>query len=49
MSEVDQEIMEKECISALSIFSDSMLNFKEHILTRIKKTNAMLGVVARNL
>ena len=24
-----------------------MLNFKEHILTRIKKTYAMLGVVAR--
>ena len=30
------------------IFLDSRLNFKEHILTRIKKAIAMIGVVARN-
>ena len=42
------EIAVLESVSDLGNIMDSKLLFKEHILTRVKKANMMLGIIARN-
>ena len=42
------EIPTLESVSDLGIIMDSKLQFKDHILTRVKKANMMLGIIARN-
>ena len=42
------EIPVLESVSDLGIIMDSKLLFKDHILTRVKKANMVLGIIARN-
>ena len=42
------EIPVYDSFTDLGIILDSDLKFKEHILSRVKKSNMMLGIMVRN-